>query len=672
MKELLFQGKEEEAAEIADSINWNKVRNVNDLVKAGEIYEKVGRYEESREIFLNAYDRSPIGRTIIYRLAEIAIKMQDYDGAQEYYDEFVSIAPHDNQRYILMYRIKKAQGASYEELIPILEEFKEQEYTEEWAFELAYLYHKAGRKKECLEACDELVLWFGDGPYVERALKLKMLYKPLAKTQDEKQSQVQEETEKEIVIPTENIPYTPLAEKENQKIEKTQKVAAKFNFQNVLGEDTDGQIRLIMKEKAVSEPQIKGQITLKEILEEWEEPAASEDEDFAEPVLTEAKEDFESVKAKALQEAEDIMIRLNDVLPKIETAKTPEELFGNVNSILDKEIARVSSENNEIDEQLRRLERELLLSAQQTAPKVETNFTVFENLETKKKTESRAFERKALSPQPNVKIEAENLSDVDFTIEDVQHLTEKQKAIFSYFVPVKGMEAQLCKTLSNMKAYFEEYPHSSAKNLVIQGCQGCGKTVLATSIIKVLQEETGRLTGKVGKIDAAALNQKDIKQLLKKVAGGCLIIEKAGDLDKSAVFTLSLILEQENSGVFLILEDTAAGMKKVLSMDSGFAKKFSEVINVPIFTNDELIGFANSYANELGYVIDEMAVLALHNRISNIEKLDQVTTLVEVKDIIDGAVEKEANGGIRKALNILTAKRYTDDDKIVLTEKDFE
>ena len=186
MKSLFAEEKYEEAADIADSMNWNKVKNPTALLRAGEIYEKTGRYEDSRDVLLMAYDRSPIGRGIIYRLAEVAVKMQDFQAAQDYYDEFVEIAPHDNLKYVLRYDIKKAQGASYRELIPILEELREQEYTEEWAYELAYLYHKAGMSDKCIDACDELILWFGDGPYVERALELKMLYQPLTKAQEEK------------------------------------------------------------------------------------------------------------------------------------------------------------------------------------------------------------------------------------------------------------------------------------------------------------------------------------------------------------------------------------------------------------------------------------------------------------------------------------------------------
>ena len=186
IKNLFTEEKYEEAAEIADTVNWNKVKNVNDLVKIGEVYEKAGRYEDSREILLNAYDNSPIGRTILYKLAEIAVKMNDMESAREYYNEFIEIAPHDNQRYVLKYHIAKGEGATNEELISILEEFKDQEYTEEWAYELAHLYHKTIAVEKCVDSCDELILWFGDGPYVERALELKMLYHPLTKAQEEK------------------------------------------------------------------------------------------------------------------------------------------------------------------------------------------------------------------------------------------------------------------------------------------------------------------------------------------------------------------------------------------------------------------------------------------------------------------------------------------------------
>lgn len=786
LKSLYSEGKYEEAAELADSISWNKVKNVNALVKAGEVYERAGRYEDSREILLNAYDRSPIGRTIIYRLAEVAIKMGDFVGAQEYYDEFVDIAPHDNQRYILKYNIRKAQNASHTELIPILEEFKEQEYTEEWAFELAFLYHKTGAVEKCIDACDELILWFGDGPYVERALELKMLYQPLTKAQEEKyrrfhqekegktvigaeemarageyvhepvaipqvtlnpsrfnttnlqeeiakgMQQIMDATEKATVVGTmdnikkivEEIPYLQLPREEGESdatmphIETDEEIdgSLKINFQELLGEDSDGQISLVMNEKAQLEQQITGQMTIAEVLEEWEKTKRA-----AETALKDVEQrKLESAKARALQEAEDIMERLNDVLPKIEAGISPRELLEeeylqgkvnsqqeaeaileNMNSILDQEIARLSTENEQIDMQLKQMNEEKAtlteadMLAAEIAAEVKLGQTIRiedDDLDAIKAAveEMEAPDEESVdavdSIEEDVDVQEETVEEtlpiVDSNVEPsepedlhkkkpMRSLTEEQKAIFSYFVPVKGMEAQLCKAMSAIVEGYQQEQGQGMRNLIIQGSEGCGKTVLATSIVRVLQKECGRPNGKVGKIYADALNKKDVQQLLRKVSGGCLIIEKAGDIDRKTAVALSLLLDQDTSGILVILEDSAAGIKKALAVDDVFAKRFTETITVPLFSIDDLVGFAKSYANELGYVIEELAVLALHNRINSIEKLDQATTLEEVKEIIDQAIHCEAHSGLRKMLGILTASRYTDDERIVLTEKDF-
>ena len=778
MKSLVAEKKYEAAAEIADTINWNKIKNVNALVKAGEVYEMVERYDDAREILLSAYDRSPIGRTIIYRLAEVALKMQDYEGAQEYYEEFVGIAPHDNLRYILKYNIKKAQNASSRELIPVLEEFKEKEYTEEWAYELAYLYHKAGIIDKCIDSCDELILWFGDGPYVERALELKMLYQPLSKAQEEKykqfrnekegktvigavemerageyvhepvaippitlntsrfnttnlqeeivkgMQQIMEATEKETVVGTmdnikkiaEEIPYLQLpteeelaAKESSVHIETDEEIddSLRINFKELLAEEADGQISLVVKEKAQLEQQITGQMTIAEVLEEWEKTKRA-----AETALHEAEQrKLESAKARALQEAEDIMDRLNDVIPKIEAVVSPntdlnqaseEEvqeaslLFESMNSILDKEISRINTETEEIDIQIKELTQRLPEIPKSILERTEEILKPFEPMKDSEESIKLYRDKETLSKEifdavnENQELETSKeektslgeeiriIADTEVFEEEIPEelqpidLTEEQKAIFSYFMPVKGMEAQLCKALAGILDNLKGEAASSKGNLIIQGSQGCGKTVLATSIVKVLQMECGRPNGKIGKIDADTLNRKDLQQLLKKIEGGCLIIERAGELERPIAVTLSLLLEQDKSGIFVILEDSAIGIKKALATDEGFAKKFTESVTVPIFTNDELVVFSRAYASELGYEIDEMAILALHNRISNIEKLDQETTLVEVKEIIDEAIEREGRVSLRKAFNILTAKRYTDDDKIVLTEKDFE
>lgn len=860
------------AAEIADSINWNKIKNVNTLVKIGEIYEKAERYQDARDILLMAYDRSPIGRMIIYRLAEVAIKMGDYDAATEYYDEFVEIAPHDDMKYVLRYAIKKGQGASFDELITILEEYKDEEYTEEWAYELAYLYHKAGKADKCIDACDELILWFGDGPYVERALELKMLYQPLTKAQEEKYRRFKAEKEKpakikdeaevteigamemvkggeivhdDVTIPqitvnqekfntvnlqqeiakgmqqimeakgknevadtmdtikkiVEDIPYLKLEKEQEEYVqqpEETEHIATdeeidgslKLNFKELLGEDADGQMSMVMSEKTQLEHQITGQMSIQDVLEEWEKTRHA-----AEIALKEAEQQkLESAKARALQEAGDIMERLNDVIPKLDAGVTPKELLEEeylkvpVDIIEQKAAVKEPEEEQKPDMQELYAEEtvdevqepqeapeEAIDEVQESQEAPEDTIdevqesqeapeeAIEEVQESREVPEEAADEAKEPVGEPEDIImaeesekdeilmqpttmmpeitddmlnvdddtsddetsqEKENVSekrdfdhvtsfieqeiakmtaknpglekkldmaktrkmpdislpeDLDSEEDDsklketkhIKELTSEQKAIFSYFIPVKGMEDQICKAYNAVLDHFNRKENASTGNLIIQGEQGCGKTMLATSFIKVLQRDGEQLTGKMGKIDAAALNKKDVQQVVRKITGGCLIIERAGDIDRSIAAQLSFLMEHDITGTLYILEDTSKGIKKALSMDEGFASKFTEKISVPIFTNDELVLFAKSYSAELGFKIDEMAILALHNRISNIERIDQATTLTEVKDIIDEAIDREAHSGLKKAISILTARRYTDDDRIVLKEDHF-
>ena len=821
------------AAEIADSINWNKIKNVNTLVKIGEIYEKAERYQDARDILLMAYDRSPIGRMIIYRLAEVAIKMGDYDAATEYYDEFVEIAPHDDMKYVLRYAIKKGQGASFDELITILEEYKDEEYTEEWAYELAYLYHKAGKADKCIDACDELILWFGDGPYVERALELKMLYQPLTKAQEEKYRRFKAEKEKpakikdeaevteigamemvkggeivhdDVTIPqitvnqekfntvnlqqeiakgmqqimeakgknevadtmdtikkiVEDIPYLKLEKEQEEYVqqpEETEHIATdeeidgslKLNFKELLGEDADGQMSMVMSEKTQLEHQITGQMSIQDVLEEWEKTRHA-----AEIALKEAEQQkLESAKARALQEAGDIMERLNDVIPKLDAGVTPKELLEEEYLKVPVDIIEQKPDMQELyaDETVDEVQEpqeapeeaideaqepqeapedaadevkepvgepeDIIMAEESEKDEILTQPTTMmpeitddmlnvdddtsddeTSQEKENVSEKRDFDHvTSFIEQEIAKMTAKNpglekkldmaktrkMPDIslpedldseedDSKLKETKHikeLTSEQKAIFSYFIPVKGMEDQICKAYNAVLDHFNRKENASTGNLIIQGEQGCGKTMLATSFIKVLQKDGEQLTGKMGKIDAAALNKKDVQQVVRKITGGCLIIERAGDIDRSIAAQLSFLMEHDITGTLYILEDTSKGIKKALSMDEGFASKFTEKISVPIFTNDELVLFAKSYSAELGYKIDEMAILALHNRISNIERIDQATTLTEVKDIIDEAIDREAHSGLKKAISILTARRYTDDDRIVLKEDHF-
>ena len=254
--------------------------------------------------------------------------------------------------------------------------------------------------------------------------------------------------------------------------------------------------------------------------------------------------------------------------------------------------------------------------------------------------------------------------------EAVTSLGEELRGIFTYFVSIKGMEEQICQALTGAARHLITGKDASTGNMVIQGGSGSGKTVLATAMVKALQKETGKPKGKVGKIEASALNKKDVASLLKKISGGCLIIEKAGDISKETAVRLALLLKSDTSGLFVIMEDTHRGIERH-SAEWRICFRFSEKINIPIFTSDELVSFAKAYANELGYTIDEMGILALYNSISNIQKYDKATTLTEVKEIVDDAIHKSEKGGLRKAFSIITSRRYDDEDYVILREKDF-
>ena len=773
MKSAFAEGNYHMAEELADSINWKRVRNANSLIKAGEVYE-TAESDDAKEMFLLAYERSPIGRTIVYRLAELAIHVGNYDEAMEYYEEFVEMAPNDSLKFVLKYKIYKAKGESLAEQIQILEDLKEQEYIEEWAYELAYLYHQAGMSEKCVEACDELILWFGDGAYVEKALELKMLYQPLTKQQEEKyrqfrqkrdgvvevrpndmlnsgeivsevvkipqvtmnasrfntvnlqnelaknMQQIMDATEKEEVNDSmdaikkmvEEIPYLQLPhESEEQKEEKYGHIetdeeidgSLKINFKEMLAEDSDGQISLYVPKDPMVERQITGQMSIQEVLEEWEKTKRA-----AEAALQEAEQRrLESAKARALQEAEEIMERLVDVIPQLNAGLSPKELleqeymqnmpekdekaarlFQNVNDILTREIEKLSKENNSIDQMIEEnkpaeesfgqemeneMSEELSEEIPQELPQVSTDIgdllveePIPEEIEAAK--ELMPEEPAKQEELPSIQIPEDVIEDEDVTM----HLTKAQKEIFSYFVPIQGMEQQLCQVLTGVKRRLGRSTNSTEGNIMIQGGPGSGKTVLATDLIKVIQEETGLIGGKIGKIEAASLNQKDIPELMKKVRGGCLIIEKAGEITRETAVKMSLQMSQDTAGMLVILEDTKEGIRKALGRDEEFARKFTEKVNIPIFSIDELVEFAKSYAQELEYEIDEMGVLALYNRISSIEKLDEATTLFEVKDIVDEAVAKSEKGGFKKAFSVFASKRHGQGDRKVLQEKDFE
>lgn len=890
IKQLIKEGRTDEALDIVESTNWRKVHNVNALVKASEVCEEAGRLEEARELLYMAHDRSPIGRMIIYHLAILCVKLGDLDEAKEFYDEFVEIAPHDSLKYIIKYQINKAKGADYTTLIGILEELKEHDFLEEWAYELAYLYHKTMQVDKCIDLCDEIILWFGDGPYVERALEMKMIYQPLDKMQEDKYRHFQQRrdgvteiraneilhsgeivhetmaipqvelpaerfntvnlqaeikknideimraTEAEAVsenmenIKTlvEEIPYLQVNE-QSDAIAEEQKQAKqeldeslKDTFNEYLAEEYDGQISLLVPESKEVEQQVDGQMTIEDVMDEWEKTRRA-----AEAALQEAEQQkLESAKNIALKEASQIMDRLEEAIPKLDAGARPTDLLkeeymakqdeassepvkdrtedpapavfqipkvaadgvmgvgleipvvdpasahiikgeespeapsivksvepdaseewhppvledqdekadpaqeaslpeeadleevtdvdykeaskivADVNDMLQQEIDRIMA--NEGQEEVRHLEEETLASevAEEIAPDVEEDdlpeITLPEDLQEfvaeAETAESEVGPQEAVAeevmPSREQEVAEEPLPEIADVVLDPEEmaelldenvleraiseempeltLSEEEKEIFSYFMPIDGMENTICQALTGVRYRLENKKNSASGNIIIQGGVGSGKTMLASNLIKVLQIETDKLTGNVGKIDAEQLNKKDVALVLSKVSGGCLIIEGAGRLSERTQETMRQLMSQENCDVLVLMEDQKKRIDKMLSHNSAFAAMFTEKITIPIFTIDELVNFGKVYALEEGYVVDEMAILAMYNRINLIQRVDHPTSLIEVRDIVESAIDKAEKGGIKAMFSRFGSKRYDEDGSLILREQDFE
>ncbi len=845
MKALIREGRQEDALDLLDSINWRKVHNVNALVKASEICEECDRLEDAKELLYMAHDRSPVGRMILYHLAMICIKLGNLDEAEGYYNEFVEIAPHDSLKYIIKYKIRQAQGADITTQISVLEELKDHDFMEEWAYELACLYHKSMQIEKCIDLCDEIILWFGEGPYVERALEMKMIYQPLDETQEAKYRKFQKKrdgiteiranemfssgeilhdtisipqvtfsterfntmnlqaeikknideimraTEAEAVsenmenIKTlvEEIPYLKVADDKTQELikETNEKIDTqlKDKFQEYLLEEYDGQISLLVPEEKEIEEQVEGQMTIEDVMEEWEKTKRA-----AEAALQEAeRQKLETAKNQALKEAAQIMDRLEEMAMetppetelsesseepvKDESAKTEETLpekkaesfvipripaDGEEESVgleipvvdpaevrliksepaLDEPVITKEAEHRDtkewqppiLDEQAEEqeepegsegsdeeqplpeepetegmavdykeasrivedvnqmLQKEIdrMLSENGGEEPAEEQ-TEPEDLNIAEAQEEAEAEEEELPEIEQIRLDDEEVAElVDETVlEKAIHeelprmsLSDEEKEIFSYFMPINGMESTICQALTGVRYHLEQRNNSAVGNIIIQGGVGSGKTMLASNLIKVLQMETGKLEGNTGKIDAAQLNRKDIAGVFSKVDGGSLIVEQAGMLSEAAMETMRQQMMRKDISVLVIMEDSRAAIEETLSKNTAFSAMFTEKVTIPVFTIDELVNFGKVYALEEGYAVDEMGILAMYNRINLIQRLDHPTSLIEVRDIMEEAIQHAEKGGIKNLFSRLGARKYDEDGNLILREQDFE
>lgn len=795
MLEYMEQKAYGKAMEIADTIDWRKVKNASMLCSVSEIYEQNEKYEKSRDVLFIAYDRTPGSRKIIYRLGILALKLGEPSEAMDCYEEFVSVAPKDPNQYILRYKILKAQNAPITQQIEVLEEFKKAEYIEKWAYELAKLYDEAGMITECLEECDDLILWFSEGKYVYRAMELKMKYKPLTPLQQEKYDQkpggpmtpsqkfVQKLRENQLDTSTATIPTGEV--KEAIKEPQLQKqVTGQMKIEEILAswEEKQKEVMEVIEQKRQeaeadkeivelkSEPEAATPEDVRRLMEELEgkkedealeEASASEPmEEEAEPEVIEepieeqtfAEEDFEECFDdeidEELEEFEELDIPEWDEQEMEAMTEEPvevieeseEEVIEEPESIFEEmseeDAAQVLSEESEVHEETELYEeeeisRDLSEGQEEMDPEDDDEDSFdpndFEEVEDGYdirdfEEEIAAFERgrkeseeddddfdllnetiplsrievaKAAATGKTGKIPVDEIANAlgatgtfgqgttGFTVQakyDLEAqsevglragLTEEQKKLFSYFVPVRGMSEQLVDVLEQDKQCTNRQGTSKTGNLLIIGRKGSGKTVLAVDVVKAIQKQRKLKQGKVAIITGDSLNKKKIKEIVSKLYGGALIIEKAGRMNEKTVQRLNKAMERDTGELLIVLEEQRKPLDRLLSSNKEFRRKFTSRLEVPIFINDELVTFGQTYAKENGFKIDEVGILALYSRIDMLQREDHVVTVAEVKEIMDEAIEHVQKTNVKKIVKRVLGKGRDDADRVILSEKDF-
>lgn len=837
----------EGALTIADSIDWRRVKSVRTLCMVADIYEVNGELEESMKMLQLAYKRSSVGKMILYRQVELSLKMGKYDDAVNYYNHYLETASNDTSKYILKYKIYKAQNAPLDDQIAILEEYKDREYTERWVYELARLYKKAGRQNKCVETCDDLILWFGEGKYVKKAMELKMDFVPLTPEQKtkydlyhtDKKTVKKPEQKKDVASAVAGISAAAMAGL--QKASGTVKDKEKTADYTVTGMEKAAATEEISPEQMepieipqVQEPQVHvdtaqlqerlaksfqevlsgfnrtrvvdafealGRATGSDTVVEQEEEniegyhvtelepeeenetviAADQDASVAhttvepdmpeeEPKIEEKSEDkevtsiqemnleelfaetsgalAEAAGGNILQEEENTVVEdtllekpeeeENDSQQETETAEEylPEigdEMMPEI-QIIDPEEALKLSETEEetvqdipeevTEEIIEEVSEEKQPEEEETAQEAMEAFenSLFENLGVEELKESFSqgdtqeinLEEQLLAvmneQEQNEETEVEELKEPakeepeedntdhiqlmldeaektpELSLEQLQtetpeekririlnatrpeKLTEHQKNLFSYFSKVPGMDEQILDAINGVYEYVGEKT-SRRGNIAIMGSHGTGKTRLTEGLVKAICKELGLEAAKYANLDASDMNKKDPAAVISKMAGGFLLIERASFMTEETIQKLSKAMDFRTDSMILIIEDDKANMRKMLADYPEFAKKFATVISIPVFTNDELVTFARTYAKENGYRMDEMGVLALYTLIGDNQREDEPITIGKVKEMVDGAIRKAS--GIRLGRKI--SKRHTDEDgRILLYEKDFD
>ena len=864
----------QKAMSIADTIDWRKVKNTAMLSTVSEIYENAGELGKARDTLFIAYDKAPSSRKVVYRLGIISLKLGHFDETADCYEEFVKLAPKDPNQYILRYKILKAQKAPVKEQIEALEDFKHSEYVEKWAYELARLYAEAGMTSECLDECDDLILWFSEGTYVYQAMELKMKYKPLTPLQQEKYDhrndgigrkdsskrkpsfrkskerpapnpRIADKVRKDVhVTDSIDLPDLPepmarthASEPEAESQPKTRIRSTSDISTTISGASLSDALKAgvavasgaVAPESASDDSQMTGKMKIEEILANWEatqrenakileksqeeaekekalrekkkeeeevlgatKPILSDDirklmeqlENGEEPEITdEDAEDFvDDEEDEATESQEDSSKEASDTDEEEPEENDFEEI---VDSEEDDESDAVYDEEAEyeddsaydddeeyededdseydddeeyededdseydddeeyededdseyddeeeyedededdyqIDDELDEDHKEDFDFEKESALDIDdhdsdeddSDFADLDSFEDEEELDSSddyldlEFDEKP-APEPKKETsKSEPTPDIDEVLEIEEPsedeitermgkfdtgfvvqgrydlsatseiglklgLTEEQKQLFSYFVPIRGVSEQLVEILDNDKRCRNRYGTSRTGNILILGRKGSGKTVLAVDIVKAIQKQRRLKQGKVAIVTGDSLNKKDIGSIIDKLNGGALIIEKASKMNDRTIRELNDMMDEQTGELLFLLEDQKKPMERMFASHREFKRKFTSRLELPVFINDELVTFGQTYAKENGYRIDEMGILALYSRIDMMQREDHAVTVAEVKEIMDEAISHSQKANVKHLVKRVFGRSTDNSDHIILKEDDFK
>ena len=853
----------QKAMSIADTIDWRKVKNTAMLSTVSEIYENAGELGKARDTLFIAYDKAPSSRKVVYRLGIISLKLGHFDEAADCYEEFVKLAPKDPNQYILRYKILKAQKAPVKEQIEALEDFKHSEYVEKWAYELARLYAEAGMTSECLDECDDLILWFSEGTYVYQAMELKMKYKPLTPLQQEKYDhrndgigrkdsskrkpsfrkskerpepnpRIADKVRKDVhVTDSIDLPDLPepmarthASEPEAESQPKTRIRSTSDISTTISGASLSDALKAgvavasgaVAPESASDDSQMTGKMKIEEILANWEatqrenakileksqeeaekekalrekkkeeeeevlgatKPILSDDirklmeqlENGEEPEITdEDAEDFvDDEEDEATESPEDSSKEASDTDEEAPEENDFEEIVDSEeddesDAVYDEEAEYEDEDDSEydddeeyededdseydddeeyededdseyddeeeyedededdyqIDDELDEDHKEDFDFEKESALDIDDHdsdeddgdFADLDSFEDEEELDSsddyldlefdekpapepeKETSKSAQTPDIDEVLEIEEPSedeitermgkfDTGFVVQGRYDLsatseiglklglTEEQKQLFSYFVPIRGVSEQLVEILDNDKRCRNRYGTSRTGNILILGRKGSGKTVLAVDIVKAIQKQRRLKQGKVAIVTGDSLNKKDIGSIIDKLNGGALIIEKASKMNDRTIRELNDMMDEQTGELLFLLEDQKKPLERMFASHREFKRKFTSRLELPVFINDELVTFGQTYAKENGYRIDEMGILALYSRIDMMQREDHAVTVAEVKEIMDEAISHSQKANVKHLVKRVFGRSTDNSDHIILKEEDFK